>query len=309
MRPAWTHCALFSLCLLTLPSAHAQAEEEESATLAADDDGMELESVDVASGAPQSSVGDWYGEAYPEVDRLLDTLTARTVRRGTFNPLIQHRTHEGALESPFSHFLGFDAGPLKVGLGVRYGLLDRWDVAVYRLNGALNAFNTYELDTRFQLLAQRTDGLDLAGRVGVTWFQAPGTRSKLGGFAQVMVSRLLAERLFLNLGVLGHSRSTPQFGDRKAVGDTAWSVAAQAGVEARLGESWAWDLEVTAAVAGWRDGVPIISTGPRYITSGHTFAVVLSNGQASSADGIVTNSPRFRPREWLLGFNITREVS
>jgi hypothetical protein len=308
---------LLLLLSCSLLPAVALADEAEETSALATDETDEVETVAVASGAPTSSVGDWYGEAYPEIYRVFDSLTARTVRRGTFNTIINHRSSEGALDAPFDHLLGFDMGGLKVGLGVRYGIMDDWDVAIYRLAPGVNQFAAYEFDTRFRLLKEATHGVDLAVRVGGTWFHAQAANpvgvvwgdNAGGGFGHVVASRLLADRFFLSLGVLGHSHSTTEFADRKAAGEPKYSIAAQGAAEVRLSDAVAWAAEITGTLAGWHDSVPVITTGPRFYTSGHTFAFVVSNGQGSSVDAIVTNTPRYRLKEWVVGFNITRELS
>ena len=59
-------------------------------------------------------------------------------------------------------------------------------------------------------------------------------------------------------------------------------------------------------MAGYAEAHPIISTALKFVTYRHTFSLVVTNSQYTSADGIVANTYR-QAKDLILGFTITRE--
>jgi hypothetical protein len=250
----------------------------------------------------------WYGKAYPEPIRILALQTARTVRKGGFDFVIDHRASQAIYNKDSKHpwadmgnnFLGFDGG-IQVGLGLRYGVIDDLDVGIYRARTPVNA--TYELDFRYRALSQDVAGIDVAVRGGATWFSQPNASDAHGFYGQVMATRLLLNRFLITAGWLYHSNST---NDTKYNEDKAWSTAGAVGVEARLAAPVSLDAELVSCVAGYCSKNPAFSGGVKYFTSRHTFALVCGNTQYITADGYLTNTDR----PWsklVIGFNITRE--
>ena len=273
-----------------------------------EDEDDEVESVDaseavVASGAEGPS--SWWTEAYPIWDRVVDSYTARTVRKHTFNTLISHRNYGGWLRDTGMSLFGFDKGLLKVQLGLRFGIFDFLDVGAVRLNGTIEQFDTYEFDLRWAAIAQSRFGLDIGVRAGVDWFVQPHANDAIAGFGEVMIGRLNFDRVYSGFNVLYNSNSS---GPKKSVADTASSAAVQFALDWRVSSGFCLPFELTYAVAGYRLAYPNITFGPKWVTNRHMFAIVLSNTQYTTTDGIVTNTDRIAFRDWVLGFNITREL-
>jgi len=256
----------------------------------------------------QDPAAGWYGKAFPEPVRILALYTARAVRKGGFEFVIDHRSaaaiYNKDSKQPFTdmwnNFLGFD-NSLQVGLGLRYGVIDNLDVGMYRAGSY--STDTYEFDARYQVLHQDDMGVDLAARAGVTWFSQPKVEDAHGFFGQLLATRLIANRFLVSAGWLYHSNST---NDTKYNQDKKWSTAGALGVEARLTPAVAIDAEVVSCVAGYCSKNPAFSAGVKYITSRHAFALVCGNTQYVTADGYLTNTDR----QWsklVIGFNITRE--
>ncbi len=250
----------------------------------------------------------WYGKGFPVPIRILALQTARTVRKGGFDFVIDHRASQAIYNKDSKHpwadmgnnFLGFD-GPLQVGLGLRYGVIDDLDVGIYR--AGTSATDTYELDFRYRALSQDVAGIDVGVRGGVTWFSQPNTSDAHGFYGQLLATRLLLNRVLISAAWLYHSNST---NDTKYNQDKAWSTAGAVGVEARLAAPVALDAELVSCVAGYCSKNPAFSAGVKYFTSRHTFALVCGNTQYITADGYLTNTDR----QWnklVIGFNITRE--
>jgi len=249
----------------------------------------------------------WYSHPtqYPILDRSINVHTGATLRPGTILWVFDHRVREALSEDPFNDFLGFDAGGVKVGIGLRFGLLENTDVGVYRLNGTVEVFDTYEFDLRHRFLQQRLDGLDLATRVGVTWFSQKNMGDASGGFLQILAGKTWVHRVRIGTGLLYHSESSNA---GKSDTDPAHSLAVPGTIEIRLKPSLSWIVEVVSAVGGYRSRYPVISSAFKIITYRHTFSLIVTNSQYITADGIVTNTGRdFSDASF--GFTITKELN
>jgi hypothetical protein len=279
------------------PGPDADVETVESADVTpVTTDGVET-SADTAT---------WYGEAWPMFDRVIDAYTGRVSRKGTFNTLISHRNNGGFARAPFDSLFGFDAGLLKIGLGLRYGIIDGLDAGVFRMNGTYEIFDTYEFDLRYQFFKQDKFGIDMALRAGFSWFASPGdNKDSAAPFISLLLDRVIANRVLVGFSILYHQNSS---GPRKNSQDSSASMGLQLYTDVRLTEGLALALEFTQPLAGYHEFNPNVTFGPRFITNRHTFAIVLSNTQYYDADGIVTGNSRTSIRDWVLGFNITREL-
>jgi hypothetical protein len=290
----------------TAPAAttHPSAAPVHAAS-APDDEVETLDTHDVSVQADVEGPNTWWGDAWPVWDRVFDAHTPRTQRKHKFGTLISHRNNAGFAHDAFHSLLGFDQGLLKVGLGVRFGVLDQLDIGILRMNGTVELFNTYEFDAKYQILSQLRFGIDLGARLGLTWFEQRHAKQAAGFFGQLLAGRLLFDRLYLGGGMLYHSSSSSP---TKAATDSKGTVALQAYVEGRITRGLSFGMELTAPLGGYSLVNPAFTMGPRFITNRHTFAIVLSNTQYTTADGIVTGSYRTNFADWVLGFNITREL-
>jgi len=230
---------------------------------------------------------------------------ARTTRPRTLLVIIDHRVRQPFTEDAWSDYFGFDAGGMKIGLGLRYGILRDLDVGMQRVNGTYEVFDTYELDLRWRFLRQSRHYLDAAVRAGITWFPQPDLPDALGGFGQLLATRTLWSRLTLSLAVLFHSESS---GPEKSNLDTAWSLAVGGLALVRLAKFLVWSLEVSGTVAGYGARWPAFSSAVSFLTHRHVFSLVLSNTQYLSADGIVASTP-YGFRHLVVGFQIQRELA
>jgi len=255
----------------------------------------------------------WYGKGYPERIRILALPTGRTVRKGGFEFILDHRAtssiYDKSSDHPFADmwnsFGGLDSG-IAVGLGLRYGIIDRLDAGVYRLGGP--RFDTYEFDARFNVLQQEDYGVDVMVRGGLSWFVVPDHKDALWPFAQAFASRLFANRLLATAGVMYHSNSSVSTPAGKKYSDEShkWSVAGAAGIELRLASKVSLDAEMVSCTAGFCAKKPAFSGGVKFFTNRHTFALVCGNTQYVTADSYITNTTT----PWnalVIGFNLTRE--
>jgi len=243
---------------------------------------------------------------------------ARTLPRGGFEFIIDHRASAPIYNKDSAHpfgdmwnnFLGLDQA-LSVGLGLRYGVIERLDAGIYRVGGS--QFDTYEFDARFAPLRQESHQVNLMVRAGLSWFVVPNHADALWPFAQAFASRLFFKRLLLTAGAMYHANSsssnsaasasdTPKYRDA----NHKWSVAAAAGAEVRVTDSVALAAETVPCVAGYCKRNPAFSAGVKFFTFRHAFALVCGNTQYLTSDGYITNTDT----PWsklVIGFNITRE--
>ena len=247
---------------------------------------------------------DWNLDSYAPDDRGVNVTTPASIPPKNILILIMHRARESFTEDTCKNYFGFDAGGLKIGLGLRYGAFDRLDLGMLRLNGTAETFDTYEFDCRYRFLDQTTHHLSLAIRSGVSWFKQPDDEDASGFFAQLLAARKCGKRLLLGTGVLYHTDSS---GDRKSTEDDDTSAAVLGSVEFRLIPWLALDAELVVNMSGYGEERPAFSSSVKCYTHGHTFSLVVSNTQNVGADGIVTNAWR-KNDDLILGFNITRLI-
>ena len=270
---------------------------------------MLSEVVDLQEQAAADPSAAWYSKGYPERIRILGLPTARPVRKGGWDMVIDHRSGKAIWDKtgdhPFANmannFLGFD-GPMSVGLGVRYGVIDNLDVGAYRTFASFGT-DTYEFDARFLALHQEDAGVDVAVRAGLSWFSQPNIEDATGYFGQLLVTRLLFNRLLLTGAALYHSNST---NSSKYNEDKKYSVAGAGGAELRLAALVALDAEVVACTSGYCSKNPAFSGGVKFFTNRHTFALVCGNTAYLTSDWYVTNTDT-KWKALVIGFNITRE--
>ncbi len=273
-----------------------------------------VETVEAADVTDVSDSSDFYGTAFPVIDHALNLHTARTLRPGSLNAVIVHRTREpiigygtdnagDAFKNIFHDYFGFDGGGLKIGLGVRLGIVEGLDAGIGRLNDAGDPYDTWQIDAKWRILNQEKHPLDLALRAGASLFTSEGS-FKAGALGQLIVNRLIAKRYTLGASLLFHSRSYTR---NKRASDTSYTLGAGAFMEARFSEALGLVAEGAWGFAGYHAKNPTFSLGPKIFTNRHTFSIVLSNTQYVFDDGILANTDR-RGKGMILGFNITREL-
>jgi hypothetical protein len=301
------HGRSFPLALALASLVGGSARGEQPTSTAAEEPVEEVSAAEVRVAAGPPSL---FGESYPGIDRGVSLPLPSPVRRGAMVLVVDHRTNKPFTENTWHDYFGFDAGALKIGLGLRFGLLDGLDVGIYRLNSATERFDVYQWDARYRLLRQERHLLDLALVAGLTWFSQQDAEDAVGGLGQLLLARRLWERLTLASGLLFHSDSTNGV---KSADDTDWSLAAMLLLDVRVLAWLSWNVEASYGVAGYatRDkagltGWPSFSSSVRFITHRHTFALVLTNNPYTSADGQVCNSPRGFDK-LVVGFTITRQ--
>lgn len=244
-------------------------------------------------------------ENYPRVERAVNVMNARTTRARALNFLVDHRAYEAFQSNAFRDGLGFDFGALKIGLTLRYGILDNLEVGVQRLSNGLDLFDVYQFDAKYWALRAERCLVDVAVRAGATWYAMYQGPDSGGGFAQLIVSRSLHEYLWLSSGLLYHSNAS---NDVRTSRSQDYALAVPVALEVRLQTFLAWNAEASFNVAGHHAKYPVLSSALKIISYRHTFALVFSNSQYITADGLVANTSR-GIHDLIVGFTITREFN
>lgn len=293
-----------TLILLAAALAAFPASAEETAEEPAESVDFEVHAADevVATESEDALVRDPMAESLQ--DRALVTPIPRTTRKGHLLFTIDHRNGEVWDEEPFHQFLGYDGGGLKVGLGLRYGILDLLDVGVYRLNGTAEAWDTWQFDAKARWLNEKCHGIDLAIQGGGTWFTQIEEDDANGFFAGAYVGTSLLNPVYVSAGPLFHSNSTA--GDKFEEDDDG-SLAMIANVTARITDGIALVAETNVPVAGFKSHTVGWGGGIKFITNRHTFAVTGSNTNQMSFDGLAAGTSS-DGGDMVLGFSITREL-
>ncbi len=248
----------------------------------------------------------WNSGSYHRVDRVVNVMTAHTIEKRSFLFTIDHRTWQALEEDSFQDFLGFDAGNLKIGLGLRYGLLDNLEVGVLRSNGTFprHRSDTYDFDSKYKVLEQEEHYLDVAVRGGITWLSTKEDEDSAGFFFQLLSNRAINERLRLGTGFLYHSDS---YNDDKSRTDPDYSAAIPILLEVRLTGRLMFGGEIVPNIAGYAEDHPTFAMSLKFLTHRHSFALVFSNNRHFTPDGIATNTNRDF-EDMIMGFTITREL-
>jgi hypothetical protein len=248
---------------------------------------------------------------YPRIERAVNVPNAQTTRARALNLLVDHRGFEPFQKHAFQDFMGFDAGGLKIGLQLRYGITDHLEVGAQRLSNGTDDYDTYQFDLKYWILPAASAFVDVAARAGGTWYESPTGPDSGGAFGQLLVSRSFREYLWLGTGLFYHSNAsnTARRGPdgRRAAGQ-AYALAVPAALEVRLQTFLAFDAEACFNVAGYHAKYPVVSAALKFISFRHTFSLVFSNSQYIGADGLVANSER-GIHELVFGFTITREFN
>ncbi|NKB23196.1 MAG: hypothetical protein GKR87_02145 [Kiritimatiellae bacterium] len=237
------------------------------------------------------------------IERSISLPLPRTLRKGSMQYSIEHRNRTSVDEEPFHNFFGFDAGDVKIGFGLSYGVLNNLDVGVRRLNGTVERFDTYQFSSRLQLLSETTHALDLALLGGSSLYTIRDDTDAWSGFRSLLVGRSFFKRFYFSSGVLYHDNSTAR---EKTAGDEKDSTAIMGAAILRLTDRLLFSAEWSAPVAGYEASSTAWAGALKFVTHGHTFSLVGANTQYMTLDGLAAGTS-FDDDEVVIGFSITRE--
>ena len=162
--------------------------------------------------------------------------------------------------------LGFDFGSLKIGLTLRYGILDNLEVGVQRLSNGADLFDRHQFDAKYWALRAEQCFVDVAVRAGGTWYAMYQGPDSGGGFGQLIVSRSLRERLWLSSGLYYHSNASNENRVDKNLqrpSGQAYALAVPVALEVRLLTFLAWDAEASSMWPAITRKYPVLASPSR----------------------------------------------
>ena len=256
------------------------------------------------SDEPAPGAGRDAGVAIPPViERALAIPLPKTLEPGQWLFTIEHRNRESVDKEPVHDFFGFDAGGLKIGLGLRYGVFENMDLGVSRWNGTSERYDTYQFDGRYRLTKETSFGVDSALQAGVSWFTQRNRKDASGPFAGLWLGRSAFDRIYLSAGAVYHTDSSDPL---KRVTDRDDTLGILGSLHCRLLDTFYLLGEVSGPLAGYGADRPAWSAGFKWVTLRHTFAVFVANSQTYGMDGLVAGTSA-DPDARRLGFSVTRE--
>ena len=191
---------------------------------------------------------------------------------------------------------------MKIGFGLTYGLMDNLEVGVYRINGTVERFDTYQFSGKLHALRETDHRLDLAVLGGGTVFTIDDEEDDSGGFGSLLLGRSFSKYLYVSAGGLFHSNSSSF---DKTGNDEEDSTSVLGSVTAHLFPSLMLSGEFSVPVDGYEANTTAWAGGVKFETHGHTFSLVLGNTQYTSLDGLAAGTS-FDSDEIVFGFSITR---
>ena len=216
--------------------------------------------------------------------------------KGKFAFRLTHRflrtLGDGDVGDLAGRFFGLDSGA-QIGLDLKYAPFRGAQIGVYRTS-----------DRTIQLQGQYNVIKDGNGPIGVGLVvNVDGTDNFTDEFspgAAIVLSRELGDRgaLYLQPSYVGNTNLVSDDGDD-------YTVMAGLGARLRVARNSYLFVEGSPRVAGYKEGVSLISFGFEQRAGGHVFQLNFSNGfgttLAQAARGGTSND------DWYLGFNLSRK--
>ena len=230
--------------------------------------------------------------------------TAETLEKGTWLFEISHRFFLPVKDGP-SALWGLDGGAA-IRLGLTYAVTDRAMLGVLRTNFEDNL----EFNARFGVYEGGSEALPfkIGAMTGIAFNTDPAliegaedNESQL--YAQLMINALVADRFAIGV--------VPTYLRNPRIRDFATDNAFVLGLQGQFYVSPSFSLLAEWVVSGSRAEAENDSgtVGIELETRGHFFKIVLTNQTRINPTQVLGGTSfEFKPDEWRLGFNITREL-
>jgi len=226
--------------------------------------------------------------------RFVQIQTPLTLDRGVLEAVFTHRFAEAAKDAGPGALWGLGGGSY-VGLGVDYAFLKNVSVQVYWAN----SFYDYEFAAKGTLL-RPTPKLPVAIglRGGLDWNTYSGAEKFSSGFAQLLASATIADRVTIAV--------SPSYVQRTRYHDDVWNVPID--LQVRILDSW-YLLGELIPKKGWTpDATYQWSVAIQKTVYHHKFALYFGNTLATTMDQMIGGDlgGAVTDRNLHIGFNISR---
>lgn len=237
---------------------------------------------------PNNSQPDFYVATMPTNLRLPKGKLAFRLTHRFLRPL-----GDGDFGDLAARAFGFDSGA-QIGADLKFGLFRGGNIGVYRTSD-----RTIQFSAQYDAVSQRKAPLGIGLAVNIDGTDNFSDEYSPG--ATVIVSRELGER--------GALYVQPSFVSNTNIGvtpsDEDYTVLAGLGARLRARRNTYLFFEASPRLAGYKQGVTLISFGFEQRAGGHLFQLNFSNGfgttLAQVARGGTSND------DWYLGFNLSRK--
>ena len=268
---------------------------------------MEKKQLIVCLGAALLVSFPWQAQAQIQVFHSVQTPnlpTAETLDKGTWLFEISHRFHPPVSDGA-SALWGLDGGA-NIRFGLTYAVSDRAMLGVLRSNLEDNL----EFNAKFGVYEGGSEALPfkLGVMTGIAFNTEPpvteGTEDNEAQlYAQLMINTLVGGRFAI--GVVPTYLRNPRIQDLEADNAFVLGLQGQFYVSRSFSLLAEWVVSKSRAEAEYDSG----TIGIELETRGHFFKIVLTNQTKINPTQVLGGAPfAFKPGEWRLGFNITREL-
>lgn len=261
--------------------------------------------ADEAPATPQPAPTDLIGT------RWIAIASPYTTPRHNFELIFTHRFQEAVQDGSSHDLWGLDSGAA-VGFGLAWGLTDRLEVSLYRVN----LQEDFELALKAMLLRQDDRvPLSAALRIGLDRPRAPDIADRNRPFAQLVLGRhfapgwnlMVAPSWIRDTATLRNAWNVP-FGITAPLPHDAL-LALEIVPKNRDADSAAARFEGAGAHRELAWSVALVKDFGRHITGGHLFKITVGNSPATTLDQMLGSDParHFRLRDVRIGFNLVRD--
>jgi len=237
---------------------------------------------------PNHSQPDFYVATMPTNLRLPKGKLAFRLTHRFLQPI-----GDGDFSDLAARAFGFDSGA-QIGADLKFGLFSGGHIGVYRTSD-----RTIQFSAQYDAVSQKTAPVGIGININVDGTDNFSEEYSPG--ATVIVSRELGER--------GALYVQPSYVSNTNIGvnrsDEDYTVLTGLGARLRAGRNTYLFFEASPRLAGYKQGVTMISFGFEHRAGGHLFQLNFSNGfgttLAQVARGGTSND------DWYLGFNLSRK--
>jgi hypothetical protein len=189
-------------------------------------------------------------------------------------------------------FFGLDSGA-QIGLDLKYAPFRGGQVGIYRTSD-----RTIQLQGQYNLIKDGNGPIGVSAVVNVD-----GTDNFSDEFspgAAIVLSRELGDRgaIYLQPSFVGNTNLISDLGDD-------YTVMAGVGARLRVGRNMYLFAEGSPRVAGYKQGVTLVSVGFEQRYGGHVFQLNFSNGFGTTLAQVARGGTA--KDDWYLGFNLARK--
>ncbi|MGE0864203.1 MAG: DUF5777 family beta-barrel protein [Vicinamibacterales bacterium] len=237
---------------------------------------------------PNHSQPDFYVATMPTNLRLPKGKLAFRLTHRFLRPL-----GDGDFGDLAARAFGFDSGA-QIGADLKFGLFRGGNIGVYRTSD-----RTIQFSAQYDAVSQRTAPLGVGIAVSIDGTDNFSDEYSPG--ATLIVSRELGERGALYL--------QPSFVSNTNIGvvpsDEDYTVLAGLGARLRARRNTYLFVEASPRLAGYKQGVTLISFGFEQRAGGHLFQLNFSNGFGTTLAQVARGGTA--RDDWYLGFNLSRK--